>query len=94
MKLSKEKKAIISSSQIKFIYSLFSVYISKNIKKWFFRKVGFFPDNQSFLKTYEISLIGWIKLALHKGQLLFRYVNMLFNCFFAIIPNLRCIALK
>jgi len=33
------------------------------IKKVAFWRAGFFPANQSFLKTFPIVLIGWIKAA-------------------------------
>jgi len=36
-----------------------------------FRKAGFFPTNQSFLNTFKIALIGWIKAGPPKNPLLF-----------------------
>jgi len=29
--------------------------------KWHYWRAGFFSANQSFLKTFQIALIGWIK---------------------------------
>jgi len=45
-------------------------------KSGFFRRAGFFPANQGFLKTFQIALIGWkkpgkTKVAILEGQLLF-----------------------
>jgi len=36
-----------------------------------FRRAGFLPANQSFLKTFQIALIGWIKVDPPKKLLLF-----------------------
>jgi len=38
-----------------------------------FWRAGFYPDNhaQGFLKTFQIALIGWIKVGLPKKPLLF-----------------------
>jgi len=38
---------------------------------WLFWRIGFFPANQSFLNTFSIALIGWIKAGLPKKPLLF-----------------------
>jgi len=35
------------------------------------KKSVFFPANQSFLKTFQIALIGWIKAGPSKKPLLF-----------------------
>jgi len=36
-----------------------------------FWRAGFFPANQSFLKTFQIALIGWIKAGPPKKPFLF-----------------------
>jgi len=36
-----------------------------------FWRAGFFPAKQSFLKTFQIALIGWIKAGPPKKLLLF-----------------------
>jgi len=40
-------------------------------KSGFFWRAGFFPDNQSFLNTFSIAVIGWIKAGPSKKPLLF-----------------------
>jgi len=36
-------------------------YLHDQNKSGFFWRAGFFPAYQSFLKTFQIALIGWIK---------------------------------
>jgi len=47
-------------------------------QKWHFWRAGFFLANQSFLKTFQIALIGWIKAGPPKSHFCFDHVlNML-----------------
>jgi len=42
-----------------------------------FWKAGFFSANQGFLKTFQIVLIGWVKVGRLKKPLCFDHVNRL-----------------
>jgi len=42
-----------------------------------FWRAGFFSANESFLKTFQIALIGWIKAGHPKSYFCFDHVNRL-----------------
>jgi len=46
-----------------------------------FLEAGFYPANQSHLKSFQKALIGWLKADPPKKPLLFDYVNRLIVLF-------------
>jgi len=58
-------------------------------KSGFFWKAGFFPTNQGFFKTYQITLIGWLKAGPSKSHFCFDHVNRLNMLFLKVIFHKR-----
>jgi len=62
---------IVAAWGIKFETKLFMACLLDQKKSGFFWRAGFLSANQSFLKTFQIALIGWIKAGHSKKSLLF-----------------------